>query len=94
MPDIIDELSGMDDAALSKKLGYTDKVADFRKDLKEAEGLDDASRKIAADNIKRMFEPNIYPDEVKWKIKDAKRQTAKTNAECMCDNSPSSIMDD
>lgn len=95
MPDIIDELAGMDDAALGKKLGYTDKIADFRKDLKEAEGLDDKTRKIAADNIKRMFEPNIYPDEVKWKIKDAVRQTKpKTNADCMCENSPASIMDD
>ena len=61
MADIIDTLAAMDDAALSAKLGYDAKLADFRKVITDAAALrGDARAKIAA-TINQQLTPNIYP---------------------------------
>lgn len=85
MADIIDELSGMDDAALGAKLGFQDKVKAFRDDLARAQKLSGKPRDKLVKSVESMFVPNVYPDELRWKIEDA---------ECSAKNSttPASVL--
>jgi hypothetical protein len=74
--DLIDELSGMDDAALANKLGFADKVKAFRDDLARAGKLAGDPRKKVLDTLDRMFRPSIYPDELHYTVESAERKAA------------------
>ena len=95
MADIIDQLSGMDDAALSAKLGLDQKIADARRHLGELAALSGEARKIAADRIQHQFTPNVWTDEWGHIARDAQRQAdakkIKSAKDIMEDGSPSSL---
>lgn len=91
MADIIDELTGMDDAALGAKLGFDKKLADAKEHLGELAALTGEARKIAADRVEHMFTPNIYPDEWGWIARDAKREASRSAKDEMLDASPASL---
>lgn len=88
MPDIIDELKGLDDAALTAKLGFTRKLAEAREGLDKMAALEGKAREEAASRVQRMFEPNVYPDEFKWIAEDAVRHAARSAVDEMNDGSP------
>lgn len=92
MPDIIDTLAGLDDAALSVKFGLADKLAKAKKDIAELAALTGDVRAKAAERVDKMFKPNIYPDELGWVKEDASRAVCRDAKEEMCDCSPSSLM--
>lgn len=95
MADIIDDLLGMDDAALMTKLGLNAQLKEARDGLTEMANLTGDARKEAADRVNRMFQPHVYPSEMKWIAKDARRAANKKDAvAAMCDCAPSSILDD
>lgn len=80
----IKELAAMDDAALSKAIGYDKKLADARKSLDEMDKLEGKAREYAEDRVAKMFEPHVYPEDFNWIVEDAKRST-KTGKEEACD---------
>lgn len=87
MADIINELSGLDDASLGAKLGFNDKVKAFRDDLARADKLSGDARKSVVKAIDQMFKPNIYPDELRWKVESAERKEK-------CKTTPASVVTD
>ena len=94
MADIIDELSGMDDAALAKRMGFDDKLADAKTHIAELSKLTGEARTIAADRLKHQFEPRVYPDEWGWIARDAQREAARKNMtpkDVIMDDSPASL---
>lgn len=93
MADIIDTLAAMDDAALSAKLGFAAKVADFRKSLEEAMTLPSEARGEIADSINRQLQPSIWPGDLAHQVECAKRKLEKKSAvDEMNDTSPSSML--
>lgn len=95
MSDIIDDLLAMDDNALMGKLGLNAQLKEARSGLTEMAALSGDARKEAASRVDRMFQPHVYPSEMKWIAKDAQRAAkCKDAAAEMCDCSPSSLMDD
>lgn len=76
MADLITELSAMDDAALAAKLGFSDKVKAFRDDLARADKLTGDPRTSVEKALNQMFTPNVYPDELRWKVESAERKAA------------------
>lgn len=93
MADIIDTLAAMDDAALSAKLGFAAKVADFRKSLDEAKDLPEEARKEIADSINRQLQPSIWPGDLAHQVECAKRKMKKSAVDEMNDTSPASMME-
>lgn len=87
MADIITELKGLDDAALSTRLGYDKKLSEFKSDIELADGLKGDARKNVADKIDRMLSPNIYPEEIKWAVQREQRKEAKATT-------PDSVLSD
>lgn len=90
MPDLIDELLGMDDAALGKKLGFDDKVKQFKVDLTRAAKLKDDGRKQIVGRLTRMFTPDTYMvGDMSYELERAeKKEQGKTTPEsivnCCC----------
>jgi hypothetical protein len=64
MADLIDELSGLDDAALAQKLVFDDKVKSFKDDLAKAAKLTGDARAKVVKHLDRMFTPDT------WEIQD------------------------
>lgn len=91
MADIIDELLGMDDAALTAKLGFADRVKSFKMDLERASKLTGDGRTDVASSLTKMFVPSTYAaDDLGWKVdraeKKAKGKLTPTDLvnECGC----------
>lgn len=83
MADIIEELSGMDDAALAVKLGFSDKVKSFREDLARAAKLQGKPRAKIEDHLTRMFTPDTYRiDDMKWQLERAEQKAAGKTTPC------------
>lgn len=94
MPDIIDSLAALDDAALAAKLGFAAKTADFRKSLEEAKTLPEEARKEIADSISRQLQPSIWPGDLAHQVECAKRKLAKKTAvDEMNDSRPESLVE-
>jgi hypothetical protein len=91
MADLIDELLGMDDAALATKLGFNDRVKQFKADLTRASKLQGDGRKKVATTLSKMFTPQSYAvEDLGWQIDSAERKAnGKTSpaeiAGCCCD---------
>jgi len=91
MADIIDELVGLDDAALAKKLGFEDKVKQFKLDLARAAKLKDKGRAQIAARLTRMFTPDTYlVGDMSYELdraekKDQGKTTPSEIASCCCD---------
>lgn len=82
MPDIIDELKGLDDAALLKKFGFADKISKFKADLEEAAKLPEKGREHIARNLEKAFQPSSYiVEDVGWQVEREQRKAAKLEAE-------------
>lgn len=96
MTDIIDTLSGMDDAALAAKFGFDKKLDKAKADIAELSKLSGDARTAAAKRVDNVLNPTVYADELGWIASDAKRKAVcnQTAAEAMCDCSPSSMIDD
>jgi hypothetical protein len=95
MADIIDTLAGMDDAALSAKLGFDKKLDKAKSDLADMAKLDGDARKLAVERVTNLLNPTIYTDELGWIVESAQRKACKqTAAEAMCDCSPDAMLDD
>lgn len=104
MADFIDDLNGKSDDELGKMFGWPDKLGDFKKDLGEAAKLDGEMRADAATRIKRMFEPSVYPGEIRYIVDDVTQRAADkadandkvmgTPKEEMNKTSPSSLLDE
>lgn len=88
--DYITMLGGMDDAGLMKKMGLEDKLDEAKAAIQEMQGLTGKAREEAQERLKRMFEPSIYPGEMKYIVEDAKR-AAKNGKDELCDCSPCSV---
>lgn len=96
MADIIDQLLAMDDTALGSKFGFTQKLEAAKEDLKEAATLKGDARESVVERINSMLTPNIYPDDIGYAVKNAKRKEAlkgKTTpaslaSDCGCDVEP------
>jgi hypothetical protein len=88
--DIIKNLIGLDDAALSKKLGFADKVAAFKIDLSRADSLTGDARKSVQADLTRMFTPSDYTvSDLGYKVDRAERM-----AKCDKDKTtPASVLD-
>lgn len=82
MADLIDELAGMDDAALGAKLGFNDKVSNFRADLKRAQALSGKPREKVESHLKSMFTPHVYTEDLKWRVDDAERLAKGKTSPC------------
>lgn len=93
MADIISELMGMDDAALAKKIGIDQKLADAKKHLGELNALEGKAREIAVDRLNHQFTPNVWTDEWGYIASSAKREAKReqSGAEVMHDCCPSSL---
>lgn len=94
MADLIDTLSGMDDAALGAKIGLTAQLKEAREGLASMAKLEGKARTEAVDRLEKMFAPHVYPSEFKWIAKDAARAACKTAEQEMCDCSPASLCPD
>jgi hypothetical protein len=90
MADIIDELLGMDDAALSKKIGFADKLQVFKNDIGRASKLSGDARTKVVDHLKRTFAPSSYAiEDIGYTVDRAeKKADGKTTPEditnCCC----------
>lgn len=92
MTDIISQLKGMDDATLSKKIGFADKLANFRADLERADKLSGDSRTKVAEAINKAFTPSSYIiEDLGWQVDRAEKSTKKDSCaatdfvnECGC----------
>lgn len=81
MADLINELAGMDDAALGKKLGFSDKVAAFKLDLERADKLQGDGRKKVLSALARMFSPQSYAiEDLNYTIARAEKPAKTTPA--------------
>lgn len=90
MSDTIKELMALDDAALSKKLGFADRVAAFRKDLERANALSGTARANIENDLRKMFAPQTYAiEDLGWKVS---REEKKANAPCK--TTPASVIED
>lgn len=94
MPDIIDTLAGLDDAALMAKLGFDKKLSKAKEDLAELAKLPAGdARTNAVEKVNNLLNPTIYSDELGWIKESAERKVAKSAAAEMCDCSPDSLCD-
>lgn len=76
MADIINELLGMDDEALGEKLGFDDKVKQFKTDLASADALTGKARDKIVRSLQDMFTPRTYAmDDLKWQLEQANQKT-------------------
>lgn len=95
MPDIIDQLLGMDDATLSSKIGQDRTLAKFKKDLSEAAQLPPKLRAEAAERIDRAVNPPPSPSEIGWIVDDLQREHRNAGQKGavaeMTDASPASL---
>jgi len=90
MADMIAELKGLDDSALAKKLGFSDKVEGFKKDLERADKLDGPARAKVEARLKEMFTPHVYVEGFSYDVDRAeKKASGKTTPSdivgCCCD---------
>lgn len=92
MADIIDELTGLDDAALSKRLGFDTKLETVKTALAEAAATEGKVRKQVATRLTEAFTPSTYVfEDIGYTIKRAKQEASgKTTpanlvAGCGCD---------
>lgn len=89
MTDIIDELLAMDDAALSEKMGLTQKLLAFKEDLAEAAKLSGDNRSEVAETVTKAFMPSAYAiDDLGYTIDRINRKKADKDG-----TSPSEITD-
>lgn len=80
MPDIIDELNGLDDKALGEKLGFDVKIQNVRASLAEAAATSGDVRKKVVARLSEAFVPSTYVfEDIGYTIKQA-QQKAKTGA--------------
>lgn len=91
MADIIDELAGMSDEDLAKKIGLDQKLADAKKHLGELAALSGEARTIAADRIAHQLAPNVWTDEWGYIARDAQREVKRSAMDEMMDDSPASM---
>lgn len=92
----IEEMAGKSDAELQALLGIDKKVKAFREALEEAKGLKPEGRKAVEDRLERMLTPNVYPEDLKYAIEQAKRAEQKGSAgakAAMQDCCPCSCLD-
>jgi hypothetical protein len=93
MPKIrIKDLKTKSDAELLELLGYTNKLAEFKTNIAEADKLTGKARELVEQRVQDMMTPNVYPTEIKWAIEDATRKS-KGGKEALADDSPDSVMD-
>jgi len=83
----IDKLAGLTDAELSKMLGFDEKLKEVREALTDMQALKGKEREFAEEKVQQRFTPNVFPEDFKWIVKDAKRSTGKGQMEdCACDS--------
>lgn len=85
----IDTLKAKKDPELLELLGLDQKLAVFKEALAEADTLKGEPRKKVEDRINSMLTPNIYPEDLRYAVRDAKR----SGKEEMCNCCPTSVMD-
>lgn len=71
----IEDLKGLDDAALLDLLGFNAKVQTFKNDLADLDTLTGEKRKEAEERITKLLNPSIYSDELGWIYDDLKPKT-------------------
>lgn len=72
--DKISQMLKLDDAALAKALGFADKVKSFKEDLTRADKLEPKFRTGVNESLEKMFQPNIWPEDLKYKVDKAERK--------------------
>lgn len=77
MPDIIDTLMGLDDAALSTKIGQDKILSKFKSDLADAAALPEAQRIEAAERIDRLINPTPDARDIGWMVDDLQREARR-----------------
>lgn len=83
MADIITELKALDDAALGTKLGFTDRVAQFKKDLEAADKLTGKGRDLVVKELTGMFTPSTYRiNDMSYTLKRAETMNNPKSKEC------------
>lgn len=80
MADIIDELMGLDDDALVKRIGVDKQIANFRKQLTEMAGFDGKWREEAAERLDRVVNPTPHVQEINWINDDIQREQRQAAA--------------
>lgn len=89
MADLIEELSGLDDNALSAKLGMADKLKEFKSNLARASKLEGKARAKVVAHLTRTFTPHTYEiEDLSWQIDRAEGKDkcgpAQLVADCGC----------
>lgn len=94
--DKISQMLKLDDQALAKELGFADKVKSFKEDLARADKLEPKFRKGVNESLEKMFQPNIWPEDLKHRVNQAERKqkdpdcggpadVVSTCGDCGCD---------
>lgn len=75
MADIISELAGLDDGALSTKIGFTAKLKTIKDNLAKADALTGEPRKKIVKDLERGLAPSTYVfEDLEWQIKHAQQK--------------------
>lgn len=87
--DLIDDLAGMSDADLAKKLGFEDKVKQFKADIAKAAPLSGEPRKKVLAALTRAFTPDTWVvsdigHTIERATKPEKMCPAKLVSDCGC----------
>lgn len=72
--DKISQMLKLDDQALAAALGFADKVKSFKDDLTRADKLEPKFRKGVNESLEKMFKPNIWPEDLKYKVDHAEKK--------------------
>lgn len=88
----VDELAGKTDAELLELLGFASQVDEFKEALGEAKALKGKARERIEERVNEMLTPHVYPGDLKYAVKSAKRETA-TGKEALNDCCCASVLD-
>lgn len=85
--DMLEELLALSDADLSEKLGYDDKLEQFKADLAAAKKLTGKARDRVNQSLNDMFTPRDYAaQDFHWAVQDAGNKAAgKTTPQSIVD---------